>query len=95
VTSRASAGPNELLAGGACVVRDAQDVLDAMLGAGVRRAAEPMAVIVRLRRPARRWQRAVRDSPDPPRPPADVAADAGDGGRKPARGAAVVGYAEA
>ncbi|HVV91557.1 MAG TPA: DNA-processing protein DprA [Solirubrobacterales bacterium] len=36
VTSRASAGPNELLAGGACVVRDAQDVLDAMLGAGAR-----------------------------------------------------------
>jgi DNA processing protein len=36
VTSRASAGPNELLAGGACVVREAQDVLDAMLGAGVR-----------------------------------------------------------
>jgi DNA processing protein len=34
VTSRASAGPNELLAGGACVVRDAQDVLDAMLGVG-------------------------------------------------------------
>jgi DNA processing protein len=37
VTSRVSAGPNELLAGGACVVRDAQDVLDAMLGAGSRR----------------------------------------------------------
>jgi DNA processing protein len=37
VTSRASAGPNHLLAGGACLVRDAQDVLDAMLGAGVRR----------------------------------------------------------
>ena len=36
VTSRASAGPNELLAGGACVVRDGQDVLDAMLGAGAR-----------------------------------------------------------
>ncbi|HEX4669807.1 MAG TPA: DNA-processing protein DprA [Solirubrobacterales bacterium] len=35
VTSRASAGPNNLLAGGACVVRDAQDVLDALLGAGV------------------------------------------------------------
>ncbi len=34
VTSRASAGPNGLLAGGACVVRDAQDVLDAMLGPG-------------------------------------------------------------
>ena len=39
VTSRASAGPNELLAGGACVIRDAQDVLDAMLGAGVRPSA--------------------------------------------------------
>jgi DNA processing protein len=37
VTSRASAGPNALLAGGACLVRDAQDVLDAMLGAGVKR----------------------------------------------------------
>jgi DNA processing protein len=37
VSSRASAGPNNLLAGGACVVRDAQDVLDAMLGAGVKR----------------------------------------------------------
>ena len=37
VNSRASAGPNNLLAGGACVVRDAQDVLDAMLGPGVRR----------------------------------------------------------
>ena len=36
VGSRLSAGPNHLLAGGACVVRDAQDVLDAMLGAGVR-----------------------------------------------------------
>lgn len=34
VTSRASAGPNELLAKGACVVRSGQDVLDAMLGAG-------------------------------------------------------------
>ena len=37
VGSRLSAGPNALLAGGACVVRDAQDVLDAMLGPGVRR----------------------------------------------------------
>lgn len=39
VTSRMSAGPNGLLAGGACVVRDAQDVLDAMLGVGVKRVA--------------------------------------------------------
>src|SRR5690606_9290291 len=30
-------GPNNLLAGGACVVRDAQDVLDALLGPGARR----------------------------------------------------------
>ncbi|HTT93990.1 MAG TPA: DNA-processing protein DprA [Solirubrobacterales bacterium] len=37
VTSRASTGPNEMLAGGACLVRDGQDVLDAMLGAGATR----------------------------------------------------------
>jgi DNA processing protein len=37
VTSRLSAGPHNLLAGGACLVRDAQDVLDAMLGPGARR----------------------------------------------------------
>jgi DNA processing protein len=37
VNSRASAGPNSLLAGGACLVRDAQDVLDALLGPGARR----------------------------------------------------------
>jgi DNA processing protein len=34
VSSRVSAGCNDLLAGGACLVRDAQDVLDAMLGPG-------------------------------------------------------------
>ena len=39
VTSRASAGPNALLASGAHVVRDAQDVLDAMLGPGRRPVA--------------------------------------------------------
>lgn len=37
VTARTSAGPNDLLAGGACLVRNAQDVLDAMLGPGMRR----------------------------------------------------------
>jgi DNA processing protein len=37
VGMRLSAGPNSLLAGGACLVRDAQDVLDAMLGPGARR----------------------------------------------------------
>jgi DNA processing protein len=36
VSSKLSAGPNHLLVGGACVVRDAQDVLDAMLGPGAR-----------------------------------------------------------
>ncbi len=36
IGSRSSAGPNNLLAGGACLVRGAQDVLDAMLGPGVR-----------------------------------------------------------
>ena len=46
VGSRLSAGPNNLLAGGACLVRDAQDVLDAMLGPGVRqieRVGPPLA----------------------------------------------------
>jgi DNA processing protein len=38
VGSRASAGTNDLLAGGACLIRDGQDVLDAMLGPGVRKA---------------------------------------------------------
>lgn len=37
VTARTSAGPNDLLAGGACLVRDAQDVLDAILGPGARK----------------------------------------------------------
>jgi DNA processing protein len=36
VTSRTSAGPNSLLTAGAHVIRDAQDVLDAMLGPGRR-----------------------------------------------------------
>ncbi len=36
VNSRVAAGTNELLAGGACVIRGAQDVLDAMLGPGAR-----------------------------------------------------------
>ncbi len=34
VTSRASEGPNQLLAGGALVIRGAQDVLDSLLGPG-------------------------------------------------------------
>jgi DNA processing protein len=58
VTSRLSAGPNELLAGGACLVRDAQDVLDAMLGPGVRKVeragapleAESLAVLEAVER---------------------------------------------
>jgi DNA processing protein len=37
VTSRVSAGCNDLLAGGACLVREGQDVLDAMLGPGAAR----------------------------------------------------------
>ncbi len=46
VTSRASAGPNDLLAGGAHVIRDAQDVLDAMLGPGRRlELPDPVAAL--------------------------------------------------
>jgi DNA processing protein len=47
ITSRASAGPNNLLAGGACLVRDAQDVLDAMLGAGAKRTPLPASDLAR------------------------------------------------
>jgi DNA processing protein len=36
VNSHGAAGTNDLLAGGACLIRDAQDVLDAMLGPGMR-----------------------------------------------------------
>jgi DNA processing protein len=39
VTSAQSTGPNALLARGAHVIRDPQDVLDALYGSGVRRAA--------------------------------------------------------
>lgn len=38
VTAPQAAGPNELLAGGACLVRGPQDVLDHLFGAGVRMA---------------------------------------------------------
>lgn len=50
VGSRLSAGPHNLLAGGACLVRDAQDVLDAMLGPGARRverSGPPLAPLPR------------------------------------------------
>ena len=39
VTARRAAGPNELLAEGAVLVRGAQDVLDALFGAGLRTAS--------------------------------------------------------
>lgn len=39
VTSAVSRGPNELISAGACVVRDAQDVLDCVLGVGHERLA--------------------------------------------------------
>lgn len=45
VNSRTSAGTNDLLAGGACLIRDAQDVLDAMLGPGVRKAERTGAAL--------------------------------------------------
>ncbi len=45
VNSRGSAGTNDLLAGGACLIRDAQDVLDAMLGPGIRKAERCGAAI--------------------------------------------------
>jgi DNA processing protein len=46
VTSPQSAGPNALLARGAQVIRDPQDVLDALFGAGARRVrADPRSAL--------------------------------------------------
>jgi DNA processing protein len=41
VTTPQAAGPNGLLAAGACVIRGPQDVLDHLFGAGERSAHEP------------------------------------------------------
>jgi predicted Rossmann fold nucleotide-binding protein DprA/Smf involved in DNA uptake len=41
VTSPTAAGTNGLLAAGAAVVRDAQDVLDQLFGLGVRKVEKP------------------------------------------------------
>ncbi len=79
VNSRVSAGPNNLLAGGACLVRDAQDVLDATIGPGIGRvvrtgpaleslAAEALAALEGEQTPATRWRVHCR-SPGRPRPP--------------------------
>ncbi|HYY05889.1 MAG TPA: DNA-processing protein DprA, partial [Candidatus Limnocylindria bacterium] len=43
VTSTLACGPNGLLADGACVVRSAADVLDALYGAGAQPLREPQA----------------------------------------------------
>jgi DNA processing protein len=50
VNSRASAGTNDLLAGGACLIREGQDVLDAMLGAGAREARRRGPQLTRAQR---------------------------------------------
>jgi DNA processing protein len=79
VGSRLSVGPNDLLAGGACLIRDAQDVLDAMLGPGARQIgrsgpaldAVRRAVLEALERGARTCD-AVATEVD--RPAAEVAA---------------------
>lgn len=82
VTSRASAGPNGLLAGGACVIRDAQDVLDAMVGPGrlaVERRApqldEPLAAVLCAVEAGRRTCDAVASATG--RPAAEAAAALG------------------
>ena len=60
VGSRLSAGPNALLAGGACLVRDAQDVLDAMRSRGCGESSAPVpSLTTRSGRCWRRWSRAV------------------------------------
>jgi DNA processing protein len=64
VTSEQAAGPNCLLKNGAHPITSAQDVLDALYGAGVRRAntdrrPEPEPAL-------RRWLRAIADGHDTP-----------------------------
>ena len=69
ITSRASAAPNNLLAGGACVVRDAQDVLDAMLGAGAKRldrGGPALDQALAESSPRSRWGRAAATASPPP-----------------------------
>jgi DNA processing protein len=86
VSSRGSAGPHELLAGGACLVRGAEDVLDAMLGPGKRRPGQfgppleelPAAVLASIERGG-----------------ADAGAVAADLGLPPARVAASLADLEA
>jgi DNA processing protein len=50
VGSRLSGGPHKLLASGACLVRNAQDVLDAMLGPGAKRVGRTGPALGRLPR---------------------------------------------
>jgi len=76
VGSRVSAGPNSLLADGATLVRDAQDVLDAMLGPGVRRRRHDRSRRRRrLRRGGERTQRDRRADGRRGRPPQRAASD--------------------
>jgi DNA processing protein len=51
VTTPQAAGPNGLLAGGACVVRGPQDVLDHLYGAGERTVREPRRQVPAKLRP--------------------------------------------
>ncbi len=62
VTSSQSVGPNRLLAEGARLVRDPQDVLDALFGAGVRVAAGDLRP--ELDEPAASLLRAIADGHD-------------------------------
>jgi DNA processing protein len=47
VTSRASAGPNNLLAGGAHLVRDGEDVVEVMQGLAVQRSSRPSSALAK------------------------------------------------
>ncbi len=64
VTTRQAAGANALIFDGAQLVRDAQDVLDLVLGAGALRAPGPRVRRAPLERPLRELLDAVADGRD-------------------------------
>ncbi len=77
VTSPLALGPNQLLAEGARVIRDCQDVLDVVFGAG--RAPVPVDTRPQLENDERSLLRAIANGEDTPAALAHVGLSAGEG----------------
>jgi predicted Rossmann fold nucleotide-binding protein DprA/Smf involved in DNA uptake len=78
VLARQSEGPHGLLRGGALLIRNGQDALDAVCGVGVRQAQEPAGAL--LRPPQRALLEAIRAGAQTPEEilRLGVVGDAGD-----------------